>query len=80
MAKLGDEEKVSALVLHTDTHPIHTQRHIDILYTHPNMQTYTQTHTYTSYLRQQYFHIEIVGDRLTKRKNALGTLDLEKGI
>lgn len=49
------------------------------LYPHIHMPTHTHTRTHI-YLRQQYLHLETIDDNLTKRKNALGTLDSEKGI
>lgn len=49
------------------------------LYSHIHMPTHTHTRTHI-YLRQQYFHLETIDDNVTKRKNALGTLDSEKGI
>lgn len=41
------------------------------------LHTHTRTHTF--YLKQQYVHLEIIDDNLTKRKNALETVNPEKG-
>lgn len=71
MAMLGEKENISILALHTT----HTHKHT------PHTRVYTGTHKHRhTYLKQQYFHLEITDDNLTKREDALGTLDPEKRI